>query len=191
MQHELKILPQYFKSVKEGAKTFEIRTNDRGFKVGDTLILEEYEKGHYTLERIRKEVAYILEGGQCGLEEGYCILGLKQEGLILKNIDLTGISIIEQINKVKEEETEFMIAIELGNKENAIEEFFDDMQVKLGLLEKVFGIKADKVMGKYDKHLEKIKFRPRNKQCNKCIQCDKREREFAGKNGCFAMKITH
>ena len=79
----------------------------------------------------------------------------------LRNIDLTGISILDQIYKVKEEEMEFMIAIELAEKENAIEEFFDDIQSKLGLLEKLFGIKADEVMERYPKHLEKIKNRPR------------------------------
>ena len=82
--HELKILPQYFKAVQDGSKTFEIRKNDRGFKVGDTLVLKEWEyiKGKYVEEgytgnKIKKEISYILEGGQYGLEKGYCILGLK------------------------------------------------------------------------------------------------------------------
>ena len=89
MQHELKILPQYFKSVKEGAKTFEIRTNDRGFKVGDTLLLKEWYKGdtdykddiytpcHYTNNEITKEITYIYEGEEYGLKKGWCVLGLK------------------------------------------------------------------------------------------------------------------
>lgn len=79
----------------------------------------------------------------------------------LKNIDLTGVRTLEQINKVLEEEIEFMVAIELADRENAIEEFWDTVQVKLGLMDKVFGIKADEVMKGYDKHLEKIKDRPR------------------------------
>jgi ASC-1-like (ASCH) protein len=70
--HELKILPQYFKEVKEGNKTFELRKNDRGFEVGDTLVLEEYENGHYTGENIKKEISYILADAQFyGLKEGY------------------------------------------------------------------------------------------------------------------------
>ena len=81
MEHKSKILPQYFKSVKEGSKPFEIRKNDRDYKVGDTLILQEwaefdnpigeYAKGFYTTREINKEITYILEGGQYGLEEGY------------------------------------------------------------------------------------------------------------------------
>lgn len=91
MQHELKILPQYFKEVVNGNKTFEIRKNDRGFKVRDTLLLKEWYQGdtdykddiytppHYTNNEITKEISYILEGGQHGLEEGYCITSLKDE----------------------------------------------------------------------------------------------------------------
>jgi phosphoribosyl-ATP pyrophosphohydrolase len=79
----------------------------------------------------------------------------------LKNIDLSGISVLVQLDKVKEEEKEFMVAIELADKENAIEEFWDNMQSKLGLLDKIFGVKAYEVMDEYKKHLEKIKNRPR------------------------------
>lgn len=87
MEHKLKILPQYFKAVQSGEKTFELRKNDRGFKVGDKIILQEYEPfkdgvikgryGLYTGQELEKEISYILTGGQYGLEEGYCILGLE------------------------------------------------------------------------------------------------------------------
>ncbi|WP_331384989.1 DUF3850 domain-containing protein [Bacillus badius] len=43
MKHELKIYPQYFKAVVSGKKSFEIRKNDRDFKVGDTLLLHEFD----------------------------------------------------------------------------------------------------------------------------------------------------
>jgi len=42
MTHELKTWPEYFEAIASGAKTFEIRENDRDFKVGDILVLEEY-----------------------------------------------------------------------------------------------------------------------------------------------------
>ena len=41
-RHYLKILPEYYSAVDSGAKTFEIRKNDRGFKVGDIITLEEF-----------------------------------------------------------------------------------------------------------------------------------------------------
>lgn len=44
--HELKILPEYFEKVLDGSKTFELRKDDRGFNVGDILILREYIPGY-------------------------------------------------------------------------------------------------------------------------------------------------
>lgn len=77
MVHELKILPEYYCDVANGKKTFELRKHDRDYKVGDTLILREYANGKYTAWYIKREIVYILEGGQYGLEKGYCILGIK------------------------------------------------------------------------------------------------------------------
>ncbi len=81
----------------------------------------------------------------------------------LKNIDLTGISLYKQLQKINEEDIEFIEAIDSENSENTIEEFFDCMQTRLGLIEIRFGIKAEEVMEAYTKHLEKIKHRPRKR----------------------------
>lgn len=43
MDHELKILPQYYCRVADGSKTFEVRDNDRGFQSGDKVILKEWD----------------------------------------------------------------------------------------------------------------------------------------------------
>lgn len=43
MQHELKIHPQYYCRVADGSKTFEVRDNDRGFQMGDTVKLREWD----------------------------------------------------------------------------------------------------------------------------------------------------
>jgi len=40
MRHELKTDPFVFDEVQAGDKTFEIRKDDRGFRVGDTLVLK-------------------------------------------------------------------------------------------------------------------------------------------------------
>lgn len=42
MTHHLKTKPEYFQAVINGKKPFEIRLNDRDFKQGDRVILEEY-----------------------------------------------------------------------------------------------------------------------------------------------------
>ena len=41
--HTLKIYSEYYDAVRNGIKTFEIRKNDRDYKVGDTLRLREYD----------------------------------------------------------------------------------------------------------------------------------------------------
>ena len=80
----------------------------------------------------------------------------------LKNINLEGITSIQQINKVHEEVDEFVQAVIKGDATNGIEEFFDVVQASLGALQKM-GLLAEYVMSQYPKHLEKIKDRPRVK----------------------------
>ena len=43
MIHTLKIWPQFYHPVAFGAKTFEVRNNDRAFQKGDTVILKEWD----------------------------------------------------------------------------------------------------------------------------------------------------
>lgn len=40
--HELKIWSKYYADVASGSKTFEVRLDDRGYEVGDLLVLYEY-----------------------------------------------------------------------------------------------------------------------------------------------------
>lgn len=78
--HELKIVPEYFRAVKEGKKKFEIRKNDRNFKVGEYIDLREYsgDKG-YTGNRLCLKIVYMIESDwfQQGLKDGYCVLGIE------------------------------------------------------------------------------------------------------------------
>lgn len=73
--HDVKIGATFFRDVMSGRKNFELRKNDRGYKVGDTIVLNEYENGYKTGRSITKKIVYMLED-YAGLEEGYCILGL-------------------------------------------------------------------------------------------------------------------
>ena len=86
--HELKILPKYFNEVKYKKKSFELRKNDRDFKVGDILILKEFNpnKEYETIEdgvysnfsgkKVLRQVVYILKNTE-GLNNNYVILGIK------------------------------------------------------------------------------------------------------------------
>ena len=59
MIHELKILPKYFDDIRYGKKRFELRRNDRDFKVGDYLALNEFGIS-YTGRTELVKVVYIL-----------------------------------------------------------------------------------------------------------------------------------
>ena len=83
MIHELKTLPEYWDAVNSGAKTFEVRKNDRDFKVGDSLKLLRFAKNPMTgawrvnqRKAISRRITYILTGGQFGIEPGYVVMGL-------------------------------------------------------------------------------------------------------------------
>ena len=90
MIHRLKCWPEYFAPIKGNTKTFDLRVDDRGFKVGDLLQLQEWtpELG-YTGKEISKRVTYILRGPffnpshdhiSPGLSEGWVILALGDVG---------------------------------------------------------------------------------------------------------------
>lgn len=61
MTHNLKIDPLYFQPVIERKKLFEIRFNDRNFQVGDTVILQEYDRFNqkYTGRSLSATITFI------------------------------------------------------------------------------------------------------------------------------------
>lgn len=77
-EHELKTWPQYYADLVKGIKTHETRFNDRGFKVGDILILREYEpeKDHYTGRQVARKVIRISAPGDVGLLPGYITMDI-------------------------------------------------------------------------------------------------------------------
>ena len=77
MVHYLKIRPEYYLPVTRGIKQFELRKDDRGYKVGDLVVLQEWDGEKYTgRESFHLQIQYILRDcPECGLKEGYCIIG--------------------------------------------------------------------------------------------------------------------
>ena len=80
MTHTLKIYTEFFNSIADGTKPFEIRKNDRieKYAVDDTLVLEEYdpESDKFSGKQIQCNVSYVLNGGRFGIDKEYCALGL-------------------------------------------------------------------------------------------------------------------
>lgn len=73
--HDIKMAASYYDDVVSGRKRFELRKNDRGYKVGDSLKMLEFDDGKHTGRIIDADIIYMLEEYK-GLEEGYCILGI-------------------------------------------------------------------------------------------------------------------
>tara|TARA_R110000851_G_scaffold268071_2_gene420675 strand:+ start:6446 stop:6877 length:432 start_codon:yes stop_codon:yes gene_type:complete len=83
--HDLKVWPEFFGDLQDGAKLFELRRDDRPFEEGDWLKLREWKKpdilaatpGGYTGARCMRQIAYVLRGAlEHGLQDGFVILGL-------------------------------------------------------------------------------------------------------------------
>ncbi|MCH7274995.1 DUF3850 domain-containing protein [Burkholderia gladioli] len=88
--HELKTDPDVFAAVLAGDKTHEIRYNDRGFKVGDTLRLRETRYSgesmkcqpddyplEYTGREVTRVISHVLDG--YGLMPGWVVLSFASE----------------------------------------------------------------------------------------------------------------
>lgn len=78
--HELKCWPAYFDQVLSGEKNFEVRWDDRGFRVGDHLLLREWDPHtlEYSGRAMRIAIRFVLSAPEpsSGLKDGYCVLGL-------------------------------------------------------------------------------------------------------------------
>jgi hypothetical protein len=89
MRRALTTDPEVFQAVVDGIKTYEIRKDDRGFDVRDTVILCETQHTGaemaagapliYTNRRSKEmRVTHILRGPCYGLLEGWAILSIKE-----------------------------------------------------------------------------------------------------------------
>lgn len=86
MIHIMKSWPEFFQAIKAGTKTHDLRDmRDRDYKVGDVLVLQEYDpfKGEYSGDECKVEITYITSNNTpCALssavlDKGYCILSIR------------------------------------------------------------------------------------------------------------------
>ena len=82
MNHRIKTHPAPFEMVISGEKPFEIRKDDRGYSVGDTLTLCEYDP-NASLFTGREHVVVVTCAIQAkawipGADPEYVILGIKE-----------------------------------------------------------------------------------------------------------------
>ena len=86
MIHELKIYPGYFESIIQGVKTFEVRKDDRGYRLGDYIALNEYIPGNpegerYTGRSSLYRIIHLLSDPEF-CKEGYVVLGITLCGIV-------------------------------------------------------------------------------------------------------------
>mgnify|MGYP002523498034 CR=1 FL=1 len=80
MIHERKVDRDFFISIVQGKKTFEVRKNDRDFQLGDLLALNETYDGKYTGDAVLAVVKYILDTPE-SCKDGFVIMGIKPCGV--------------------------------------------------------------------------------------------------------------
>lgn len=76
--HGLKTDKGAFKRLWNGDKTAKFRKNDRDFKVGEILVLEEHYCGEYTGNYVVVRVTDIVYGPEYGIPDGYCMMSIKE-----------------------------------------------------------------------------------------------------------------
>lgn len=89
MHHELKIDPGLLNPIISGAKTFEVRRDDRIFLAGDTLLLRETAASAnamaqgvalaYTGKDLLVRVTFVLRGPAYHVPVGFAVLAIKPE----------------------------------------------------------------------------------------------------------------
>ena len=78
VMHDLKCWPMFFEQLKSGEKTFEIRKDDRGYKVHDILMIREFDGtlNEYTASApLWFRVTSVMKGIM-GLQANYACLSL-------------------------------------------------------------------------------------------------------------------
>ena len=72
--HRIKLSHCFFGDVASGRKNFELRKDDRHYRVGDCLCLCEIKEKRLTGREVTVTVTYKLKDF-AGLSDGYCIWG--------------------------------------------------------------------------------------------------------------------
>lgn len=77
--HNLKTWTGYYERVANGTKTFEFRTDDRDYQVGDHLVLREWcpDKKKFSGRTCERVVTYILRDFT-GLMPSWCVMAIQE-----------------------------------------------------------------------------------------------------------------
>lgn len=76
MQHTIKIKNCFYNRIQEWKKTWELRKNDRDYKVWDTIVFDLFEQ--WLICNTEFIITYVLQWFDW-LEEWYCIFSIESE----------------------------------------------------------------------------------------------------------------
>lgn len=66
--HRVKLMQQFYEVVEKRTKNFEVRFNDRDYRVGDWLVLCEWDGTKFTGHEIVRRIGYICHLDDIGLK---------------------------------------------------------------------------------------------------------------------------
>lgn len=82
MIHELKIKECYWIDIFKCRKTFEIRKNDRNYRVGDIIHFRPITEDGTYIDIPEKYntyvITYVFNDGEYGIDKEYCVLGIRE-----------------------------------------------------------------------------------------------------------------
>ncbi len=99
---EKKAWPEYFEEILKGNKSYDLRLNDFECKVGDTLLLKEWDpkSQKYTGREIEKKITYIGETNKFTFwskadadKYGYKIMSFQNDKKNRKGVDFIGVTV--------------------------------------------------------------------------------------------------
>lgn len=81
MEHILKIQKRFYTDIQLNGKSFEIRKDDRRFKVGDTILFVNVDGTMFPKKTKIYKINYILRHDDFpdGIPEGYCVFSISEK----------------------------------------------------------------------------------------------------------------
>lgn len=172
-EHKIKIKKMYYDAVLSGEKTFEIRKNDRDYKVGDIIhFVPIADNGDMIIPHNPKEykITYVFHGGEYGLENRYCVFGIAPA--IEKKMD----DLISRSALMKDIIKRFGCRpyIEVGNKCEYVHNILDE-QPTIEAVPVVHGEWKECDWLAYDWNGECVRYQKKAMKCSNCSNAFKKE----------------
>lgn len=82
-EHIVKCWPEFFERAWKGEKPFELRKNDRDYRKGDRITMQEWDpnKGEFSGRWLAGEITFLADAvPMFGLMDGFCAFAWREDG---------------------------------------------------------------------------------------------------------------